>query len=175
MIAWRLFFCPMSLTPGLPRREFKNRLKLEENNISQFVINKVFLYFYILSKGILWHPLLILSLTVAPEIQSFMVYFIKWMAQWVLWLDKSVRMRQLGEKRKKEEQTSAKRLYMPNGKWEDVWRKRKKEQQASWYLHFTAREVSKLWSLLNDQFQTLEVQAKHGYFSEGSSRLSLTL
>ena len=48
----------------------------------------------------------------------------------------------------------------PNGKWEDIWRKRKTEQQADWYLHFTAGKFLKGENLLNDQFQTLEVQVK---------------
>lgn len=32
-----------------------------------------------------------------------MVYFINRMGQWILWLDQAVSVRQLGEKRKKEQ------------------------------------------------------------------------
>lgn len=48
-------------------------------------------------------------------VQNSMIYSISRMAQWLLWLDESLSMRQRGEKRKKE-QTSAKRLRVPNGK-----------------------------------------------------------
>ena len=52
-----------------------------------------------------------------------MVYFINRKAHWILWLGQTVSMRQLGAKRKKKkQQTSAKRLHVPNGKLEHVQR-----------------------------------------------------